>query len=224
MNSIQAVLFDCDGVIADSEAAWNDIDREHLRAFGVPDYNGEFKTQVIGKSLFLSDGFYRDYFGISAPVEEMMEQRIGVAARFYADIIPLYKDAPAVLTTLKARGLKLALATSSVGRLIRPFLERHGIADCFDFVVTGEQVEHGKPHPDIYLKAARGVGVVPQNCLVVEDALAGLQSGRGAGCRTVAIPDARWFDPTEFTGKADFQIERLGELLALVEKLGANGR
>ncbi len=221
MNPIQAVLFDCDGVIADSESAWNDIDREHLLAFGVPDYTGQYKAQVIGKSFALSDGFYRDTFGIDATVEEMMEQRIGVAAKYYGEIIPLYKDAFAVLETLKSRGLKLALATSSVGRLIRPFLIRHGIDGFFDFVVTGEQVEHGKPHPDIYLKAAKGVGVAPAQCLVVEDALAGLQAGRSAGCQTVAIPDARWLDPGEFAGKADFQIAALGDLLTVVEKLGA---
>ena len=221
MSSILAVLFDCDGVIADSEESWNEIDREHLQAFGVPDYQGQYKPQVIGKSYMLSDDFYRTTFGIEAALEEMVEQRVGVAARFYGEIIPTFEDVPSVLEALKSRGLKLALATSSVGQLIHPFLQRHDIAKFFDFVVTGEQVKNGKPHPDIYLKAAEGVGVAPENCLVVEDALAGLQAGRSAGCQTVAIPDPRWMDVKEFEGKADFQIERLSELVGLVDEQNA---
>ncbi|RYX86099.1 HAD family phosphatase [bacterium] len=219
MSSILAVLFDCDGVIADSEESWNEIDREHLQHYGVPDYRGQYKPQVIGKSFLLSDGFYRDIFKIEAPVEEMMEQRTGVAAKFYSETIPTFEGVTDVLVTLRERGLKLALATSSVGRLIHPFLERHDIAQYFDFIVTGEQVEHGKPHPDIYLKAAAGVNTDPGQCIVVEDALAGLQAGRSAGCRTVAIPDPRWLDPKEFEGKADFHIENISELLGIVDGL-----
>ncbi len=219
MSSILAVLFDCDGVIADSEESWNEIDREHLNFYGVPDYRGEHKPQVIGKSFALAGGFYRDLFKIETPLEEMIEQRTGVAAKFYAETIPTFESVADVLGELRERGLKLALATSSVGRLIHPFLERNNIAQFFDFVVTGEQVEHGKPHPDIYLKAAAGVGTDPAQCLVVEDALAGLQAGRSAGCRTVAIPDSRWLDPKEFEGKADFQIANLRELLGIVDEL-----
>ncbi len=111
--------------------------------------------------------------------------------------------------------------TSSVGALIRPFLVRHNIERFFDFIVTGEQVENGKPHPDIYLKAAAGVGVAPTNCLVIEDALSGLQAGRAAGARTVALPDARWLDPAQFAGQSDFLIDYLGELPPLVERLRA---
>ncbi|BCM90500.1 hexitol phosphatase B [Abditibacteriota bacterium] len=219
MSSILAVLFDCDGVIADSEESWNEIDREHLQHYGVPDYRGQYKPQVIGKSFLLAGGFYRDFFKIEVPLEEMVEQRTGVAAKFYAETIPTFAGVTDVLVALRERGLKLALATSSVGALIHPFLERNDIAQYFDFVVTGEQVEHGKPHPDIYLKAAAGVGTEPGQCLVVEDALAGLQAGRSAGCQTVAIPDARWLDPKEFEGKADFQIENISELLELVSRL-----
>lgn len=219
MSSILAVLFDCDGVIADSEESWNAIDREHLQHYGVPDYRGQHKPQVIGKSFLLAGGFYRDLFQIEAPLEEMIEQRTGVAAKFYGDTIPTFEGVTDVLGALRERGLKVALATSSVGALIHPFLERHDIAQFFDFVVTGEQVEHGKPHPDIYLKAAAGVDTAPGQCLVVEDALAGLQAGRSAGCRTVAIPDARWLDPKEFEGKADFQIGNIREILGIVDEL-----
>lgn len=216
---LRAVLFDCDGVIADSEVAWNEIDHEHLTAFGVPDYHGQFKAQVIGKALPLSESFYRDTFGIQAPLEELLEHRVGVAQHFYARTIPIFEGVRETLEFLSNRGFKIALATSSVGDLIRPFLERHDLTRWFDCVITGEQVKNGKPHPDIYLKAAAGVGILPTNCLVVEDALSGLQAGRSAGCVTVAVPDARWLDPQAFEGKSDYRIETLRDLRALVEQL-----
>ena len=221
MNTIQAVLFDCDGVIADSEPSWNEIDAEHLAFYGVPGYKGEHKTHIIGKSFGLAANFYKDMFGLSSSPEELIEQRTGVAAKFYADKIPTFDDVAEVLGALRERGLKVALATSAVGSLIRPFLDRHDITRYFDAIITGEQVKNGKPHPDIYLLAAKSVGIAPENCLVVEDALAGLQAGRSAGCQTVAIPDPRWLDPKEFEGKADFEIQKLRELIALVDRLKA---
>ncbi len=216
---LEAILFDCDGVVADSEAYWNMIDREHLQFYGVPDYQGEYKEFVIGKSFFLSDSFYREKFGIEATVEEMMAQRTGVGIRYYSEVIPLYEGVIDVLKQLKADGLKLALATSSVSQLILPMLKRHGIEEYFDAIITGERVKNGKPHPDIYLLAAESVGVAPENCLVVEDALAGLQAGNSAGCITVAIPDPRWLDVAEFEGKSQHKIENISELLSVVRSL-----
>ena len=149
----------------------------------------------------------------------MLAHRTDVAAKFYAEQIPIYAGTRETLRQCRALNLKMAVATSSVGRLIRPFLQRHDIEKYFDFIVTGEQVENGKPHPDIYLKAAAGVATKPANCLVIEDALAGLESGRAAGARTVALPDPRWMEVAQFAGKADFQIGELSELVPLVKRL-----
>ncbi|MBW3637276.1 MAG: HAD family phosphatase [Armatimonadetes bacterium] len=215
----QAILFDCDGVIADSEASWNDIDRVHLQHFGVPDYRGEQKEHVIGRSFSISVGFYKDFFGLSPSVEELVEQRTGVAAQFYAEKIPIFDGVVETLLKLQAMNLKLALATSSVSRLIMPFLERHDIAKYFDAIITGEMVKNGKPHPDIYLLAAQKCGVDAKNCFVIEDALAGLQAGRATGATTVAIPDARWLDPKLFEGQADHIVGELSEIVPLVRSM-----
>ncbi|PQV64996.1 pseudouridine-5'-monophosphatase/sugar-phosphatase [Abditibacterium utsteinense] len=216
---IQAILFDCDGVIADSEAHWNQIDRAHLAHFGVPDYDGRYKEHVIGKSFTIAANFYKDTFGLSPSIEELIEQRTGVAARFYAEEVPIFPGVSEVLVKLKSMNLKLALATSSVSRLITPFLKRHDIEKYFDVIVTGEMVKNGKPHPDIYRLAAQKCGVATKNALVVEDALAGLEAGRGAGATTVAIPDARWMDPALFQGQADYIVAELREVLPLVRSL-----
>ncbi len=213
---IQAILFDCDGVIADSEPLWNQIDRAHLAHFGVLDYDGHLKEHVIGKSLTLSSTFYKEKFGLSAPVEELLEHRTQVAAKFYAEEVPLFEGVTEVLVKLKSMNLRTALVTSSVSRLITPFLELHDIRKYFDIVITGEMVKNGKPHPDIYLLAAQGCGVSASDCFVIEDALSGLQAGRGAGAQTIAIPDARWLDPSFFVGQADFIVAELHEILPIV--------
>lgn len=216
---IQAILFDCDGVIADSEAIWNQIDRAHLADFGVPDYDGRYKSHVIGKSFALAGGFYKDIFNLQPPLQELIEHRTQVATRFYAESVPVFDGVPEVLGELKALGLRLALATSSVSRLILPFLQRHDIEKYFDAIITGEMVKNGKPHPDIYLLAAQECGASARDCLVVEDALAGLEAGRSAGARTIAIPDARWLDVALFEGQADFIVSDLRATLPLVRSL-----
>ena len=216
---IQAILFDCDGVIADSEAHWNLIDAAHLADFGVPDYDGRYKEHVIGKSFTLAGTFYKDLFQLEPPLDELIAHRTEVAAKFYAQSVPIFDGVPEVLAELRGMGLKLALATSSVSRLITPFLQRHDIENLFDVVITGEMVKNGKPHPDIYLLAAEKCGADAKNCVVIEDALAGLEAGRGAGTITVASPDPRWMDVALFEGKSDYRCSNLREILPLVRSL-----
>ncbi len=216
---IQAILFDCDGVIADSEPTWNEIDRAHLAHFGVPDYDGSLKSHVIGKGFSLAGAFYKDRFALVEPLEDLIEQRTGVAAHFYAKSVPIFDGVPEVLTELKAMGLQLALATSSVSRLILPFLRRCDIEKYFDVIITGEMVKLGKPHPDIYLLAAEKCGAEAKNCIVIEDALAGLEAGRAAGATTIAIPDPRWMDVALFEGMADYQVADLRAVLPVVRSL-----
>jgi HAD superfamily hydrolase (TIGR01509 family) len=211
-----AVLFDMDGVIADSEEMWNEIDGALLKGYGV-DYSGEHKSQVLGKSFPLALAFYRDTFGIHAEIEEMVIRRSEIAREFYSGRIPMFPQAPGVLAGLRERGLKLGLATSTVSALALPFLERHGLRQYFDAVTTGEEVEKGKPNPDIYLKAASKVGAAPGSCLVVEDALAGVQAGKSAGMTVAAIPDARWGDVSLFPQKADFVLGDLAQLLPWID-------
>ena len=216
----EAILFDMDGVIADSEEMWNDIDAATLKLHGV-EYKGEHKAQVLGKSFPIALAFYRDTFGIRAEIEELMLQRSDIARSFYADRIPMFDDVPQVLADLKQRRYKIGLATSSVSTLARPFLQRQNIEGFFDQFTTGEEVEHGKPHPDIYLKAARKVGVDPARCLVVEDAVAGVQAGKAAGMTVAAIPDERWGDVSMFPELADVVLENLTQLIPWLDRHSA---
>lgn len=217
---IEAILFDMDGVLADSEVMWNQIDGAMLAECGVQ-YHGEHKADVLGKSFPIALQFYIDTFHLTQSIEQLNARRTAIAIDYYGSKIDVFPDVHGVLSALKAREIPLGVATSSVGALIRPFLQRHGIAEYFQAIITGEEVTHGKPHPDIYLKAAAKVGIAPEKCLVVEDALSGVQAGKSAGMTVVAIPDPRFMDVTLYPGQCDYILDNLGELTALVDTLRA---
>ena len=218
MSSLCSIIFDLDGVLADSEPWWNQIDAKLLAEYGVT-YRGEYHRNVVGVSYRLAVEFYKKAFGLSVPTEEMMRRRGEIATEFFADRVGLFPGVKKVLEELRQMKLHLAVATSSVSASARPFLDRHQLTRFFEVIVTGDEVEHGKPAPDIYLCAAEHLGIPAHACLVVEDALAGVAAARAANMRVVAIPDIRFVDPREYEKQADFVLTSLQELLALVQKL-----
>jgi HAD superfamily hydrolase (TIGR01509 family) len=215
---LSAIIFDLDGVLADSEPWWNQIDAKLLAQYGVT-YRGEYHQNVVGVSYRLAVEFYKKAFGLSAPTEEMMRRRGEIATEFYAKWVVLFANVKEVLKELRQMKLHLAVATSSVGASARPFLDRHQLTGFFEVVVTGEEVEHGKPAPDIYLCAAEQLGIPADACLVIEDALPGVAAAKAAKIRVAAIPDIRFVDPREYEKKADYMLGSLKELPALVRKL-----
>ena len=215
---LTSILFDLDGILADSEPCWNEIDSAFLKLYGV-DYSGEHKDKVLGTSYRIAVEFYSQQYSLRTEIEQLLLERTSIARDFYANQIPLFAAAPGVLAALNQMGLKVGLATSSVGDMVLPFLRRHDIERHFHAITTGEEVERGKPHPDIYLRAAEKIGAPPEHCLVVEDALAGIAAGKAAGMRVVAIPDERFMDLSLYPGGADYQLGALDELPNLVQRL-----
>ncbi len=215
-----AVIFDLDGVLADSEPWWNQIDAKLLAEYGVS-YRGEYHRNVLGVSYRLAVEFYKNAFHISASVEELMRRRGEIATDFFANRVSLFPSAKTTLEQLREMKLQLAVATSSVSASARPFLERTGIRSLFSVVVTGDEVQQGKPHPEIYLRAAKKLGISPEACLVIEDALAGIASAKAAKMRVAAIPDKRFVDPREYENEADYVIGSLSEIPALIRRISA---
>jgi len=117
--------------------------------------------------------------------------------------------------------LRLAVATSSVSASARPFLDRQELTEFFEVILTGEEIERGKPAPDIYLRAAEKLGVPADACLVIEDAISGIAAGRAAGMRVAAIADARFVDPREYEKQADYMLGDLSEIPPLVCRVAA---
>ena len=217
---IGAVIFDLDGVLADSEPWWNKIDAELLGEYGVT-YRGEYHRDVLGVSYRRAVEFYKHKFHIPAPDEELIRRRGEIATGFFANRVGLFPSAKTTLEELRGMKLRLAVATSSLGTSARPLLKRTGIIGFFDVIVTGDEVARGKPHPDIYRLVAEKLGVSCEACLVIEDALSGVVAGRAANMRVVAIPDTRFVDPSLYGQEADFVLRNLSEIPALIRRVNA---
>lgn len=217
----QAVIFDLDGVLADSEPWWNQIDTKLLSEHGI-DYAGEHHRNVLGVSYRVAIEFYRNAFHISASAEELMRRRGEIASDFFANKVDLFPSAKTTLEQLREMKLDLALATSSVSASACPFLERTGIRNFFRFIVTGDEIQRGKPDPDIYLHTSEEMGVVPEACLVIEDAFAGVAAAKAANMRVAAIPDMRFGDRREYEKEADYVLGNLSEIPALIRRVHAD--
>jgi HAD superfamily hydrolase (TIGR01509 family) len=211
----RAVIFDLDGVLADSEPWWSDIDAKLLAEYRVP-YRGEYHRNVLGVSYRLAVEFYKKAFGLSVPTEEMMRRRGEIATQFFANRVGLFPSAKEVIEELRQMNLRLAVATSSVSASARPFLNRHQLTPFFEVIVTGDEIERGKPHPDIYLRTAEKLGVAADACLVIEDALPGIAAAKAANMRVAAIPDTRFVDARDYEKKADYVLGSLLEISALI--------
>jgi len=218
---IRAVIFDLDGVLADSEPWWNKIDATLLAEHGVT-YRGEHHRNVLGVSYRLAVEFYKKTFDLSAPTEEMMRRRGEIATEFFANRIDLFPFTKQVLEELRQMNppLRLGLATSSLSASARPFLHRHQLTPFFEVIITGEEVERGKPYPDIYLRAAEKLDVATDACLVIEDSLSGIAAAKAANMRVAAIPDSRFVHPREYESDADYLLRGLSEIPRLIQTEG----
>lgn len=219
--AFHAVTFDLDGVLADSEPWWNQIDTKLLAEHGVS-YRGEYHRNVLGVSYRIAIEFYRNAFHISASVEELMRRRGEIATDFFANRVGLFPSAKTTLEQLVEMKVPLAIATSSVSASARPFLDRTGIRSLFGVVVTGDEVQRGKPHPDIYLRTSKKLGIAPETCLVIEDALTGVAAAKAANMRVAAIPDTRFMDPREYEEEADYVLGSLSEISDLIRRIRAD--
>ena len=215
----RAVIFDLDGVLADSEPWWNEIDAKLLAEHGVT-YRGEYHRNVLGVSYRLAVEFYKKTFGLSVPTEEMMRRRGEIATEFFANRIDLFPSVNPTLEELRQMNLRLAVATSSVSASARPFLDRHKLTSFVEVIVTGEEVDRGKPYPDIYLRAAEKLNVATDASLVIEDSLSGIAAAKAANMQVAAIPDTRFVDPGQYEKTADYLLKDLQEVPALIRDIG----
>jgi HAD superfamily hydrolase (TIGR01509 family) len=220
-QTFRAVIFDLDGVLADSEPWWNEIDAKMLAEHGV-NYRGEYHRNVLGVSYPLAVEFYKKKFGISARTEEMMRRRGEIATEYFANRVGLFPSTKDLLNELReirpsgSDKLRLAVATSSVSASARPFLDRHQLTQFFDVIITGDEIERGKPAPDIYLRTAEKLAIAANECLVIEDSLSGIAAAKAAHMRVAAIPDRRFVDPGDYEKEAEYLLNNLSEIPALV--------
>ena len=188
--NFQAVIFDMDGVLIDSEPLWEEAEIKLLKSEGV-NYDPLFRDKVVGLNQTDSSKLIIREFGLSCSPERLIERRMEILLGIYEERLSMFEGAGEVIENLRGGGLKTALASSSPMRVISYVLEKFSLGPLFDAVVSGDCVKNGKPAPDIYLLAAEKIDIAPRFCAAVEDSPKGVKSAADAGMFCVTIPDPR---------------------------------
>lgn len=189
LKDIEAVLFDLDGSLVDSMWIWRDIDIEYLGKFGIP-LPEKLQSDIEGMSFTETAIYFKERFQIPDSVEQMKEDWNRMAWDKYTHHVPLKKGAREFVEYCHENGIKLGIATSNSRELVENVIRVHGLMDYFDSIVTGCDVDRGKPAPDVYLEAAKRCGADPVKCLVFEDIVPGIMAGKSAGMKVCAVEDA----------------------------------
>lgn len=189
LEQIKAVIFDLDGTLVDSMGLWREIDIEFLSARGI-EYKDDLQEKIEGMSFTETAVFCKEYFGLSESVDELKAIWNQMAEDKYRYEVQPKPGVIRFLDTLKERGVKMGIATSNSSELIAAVNEAHHFDDYMSCIVTSCSVKKGKPAPDVYLEAARQLGVSPGECLVFEDIVKGIQAGKAAGMTVCAVEDA----------------------------------
>jgi HAD superfamily hydrolase (TIGR01509 family) len=207
---IEAVVFDMDGVLLDSEQVWDEVREELARERGGR-WHERAQRDMMGMSSTEWSRYMHDVIGLQEPPEEISAEVVRRLSEGYRDGLPLLPGARAAVERLAARW-PLALASSSNRPLIDLVLDVSGLARFFRATVSSEEVARGKPAPDVFLEAARRLGVAPERCGVVEDSANGILAGRAAGMLVVAIPNPHFPPGDDALAEADVVLGSLGEL------------
>ena len=189
LKGIKAIIFDLDGSLVDSMWIWRDIDIEYLGRFGI-ELPEDLQSNIEGKSFSETAVYFKEFFQIPDSLDEMKAEWNRMAWDKYSNEVPLKKGVDRLLEYCKENGVKLGIATSNSRELVENVTKCLGVSEYFDYIVTGCDVEKGKPSPDVYLLAAKLLGVDPKHCLVFEDIVAGIQAGLNAGMKVCAVEDA----------------------------------
>jgi len=182
-----AVLWDMDGTLVDTEPYWIASEFELAERHG-GNWNRQHALNIVGKDLLDAGRYIREHMAIDLTPERIVDELLdGVVGRV-TQMVPWRSGARELLEELRTEGIPCALVTMSYRRFVDPILAQLH-PRTFRAVVTGEQLERGKPHPDPYLTAADALGVRPTECLAIEDSNTGVASAIAAGCTVLVIPN-----------------------------------
>lgn len=206
LENIKACIFDLDGTLTDSMGLWEGVDEEYFAMHNLtlpPDY----QKLIDGMSIVEIAVLTKEKYGFKETIEEMIDQWNKMAYHKYAYEIKAKPGAMDFISKCKEKGIKIGVATSNSVLLYNAVANNLKFAESVEVVVTGEDVEKGKPNPESYLKVAKKLNVDPKDCLVFEDLAVGIKAGRAAGMKTCAVYDKYSDDQDEMRRKlADYYI------------------
>lgn len=207
---IRAVIFDMDGVLLDSEAAWDAAREAYARESGGT-WRDTAQTDMMGMSSTEWSRYMHEELGVPADPQQISAAVVERMKAVYHERLPLIEGAVEAVERTAAR-YPLALASSANRPLIDLALRNSGLDRCFGATVSSEEVPRGKPAPDVYLEAAARLGVEPGGCAAVEDSHNGILSAHAAGMHTIAIPNPGFPPGDEALAQADEVLDSIYEL------------
>ncbi|HWN21828.1 MAG TPA: HAD family phosphatase [Gaiellaceae bacterium] len=207
---IAAVVFDLDGVLVDTETVWDDVREALVRERGGR-WRERAQADMMGMSSPEWSRYMHEELGLPESPQQINDEVVSRMLVRYRDDLPLIDGAVEAVERL-AGSFPLALASSSNRPLIDAVLETSGLERHFAATVSSEEVTRGKPAPDVFLEAARRLGVEPPVCAAVEDSSNGLRAAHAAGMRVVALPNAHYPPEPEALALADVVVSSLDEL------------
>ena len=199
--TIEAVVFDLDGVIVDTEQVWDEV-REQLVRERHGRWHGGAQAAMMGMSSLEWSRYMHDELGLTESPEEINDEVVRRMLARYREDLPLIEGAVNAVRRLAAE-FPLAVASSSNRPLIEAVLEQAGIAELFIVVVSSEEVARGKPAADVYVEAARRIAVEPKRCAAVEDSSNGIRAAHAAGMRVLALPNPHYSPAPDALALAD---------------------
>lgn len=205
-----AVVFDLDGVVVDSEQVWDDVRERYTREVG-----GTYSEQATRAMMGMSSAEWSRYMsatlGVPGTPQEINDAIVERMLARYGDAPPLIPGAVDAVRRVAARW-PVAIASSSNPELIEVVVRSAGLRDVFGVTVSSQEVPRGKPAPDVYLEAARRLGVDAARCGAVEDSHNGIRSAKAAGMFVVAVPNPHFPPDDEAMEAADAVIASIAEL------------
>lgn len=209
----KGIIFDLDGTLVDSMWMWAKIDEEYLGSFGIalPD---DLQEKIEGMSFSETAVYMKVRFCLSDDLDTIKRTWNEMACGKYRHEVPYKEGAQAFLRQCRRQGMKLGVATSNSRELAENAAQSLSFYDYISCIVTACEVKKGKPAPDVYLEAARRLGVRPEKCLVFEDIAAGIEAGKAAGMTVCAVEDAYSAKSRDLKQRlADYYIESYLELV-----------
>ena len=206
-----AVVFDMDGVLVDTEHLWDEV-REELTGEWGGRYTPEAQEAMMGMSSHEWSRYLHETVGLRESPETINAEVVRRMLARYEVELPVVPGAAEAVRRLADDGYRLAVASSSNRELIDAVLRRLELAALFEATVSSEEVGRGKPAPDVYLEAARRLDVPASRCAAVEDSASGIRAAREAGMRVIAYPNRHYPPAADVLASADLVIDSLDAL------------
>jgi HAD superfamily hydrolase (TIGR01509 family) len=206
----EAVVFDLDGVLVDSETAWDEARRDLVRERGGT-WRPEATRAMMGMSSVEWSRYLRDELGVAMAPEAISEWVVADLERRYRERLPLFPGATEAVARVGERW-PLGLASSANRPIIDLVLAESGMAARFTATVSSEEVARGKPAPDVYLEAARRLAIDPARCVAVEDSSNGLRAAAAAGMKVIAVPNRAYPPEPDAVALAALVVDGIGAL------------